>query len=389
MEANPERRIMTKRISLLFASMLAAALCSVSLARAQLPADEMTSKTIPEPSQNWAFVLDAGFPATTVAKLDIIDGATRKMQGQLSGGYLSNFVLAPDHREMYMVDTYYARGWRGTRTDVVSIFDAKTLNFVAEVEIPPKRILIVPKRDSSTITADGRFILVANMTPATSVSVVDLKERKFVGEIDTPGCVQAIAAGNRQFSSMCADGSILTVQLDDSGKAKDRKQGKPFFDPGKDPVFDQPAIVGAKAYFDTYHGAIHVVDMSGPDATFEAEWSIIGNDESAKSWRPGGWQTIAVNEKNHLAFVLMHQGGEWTHKALGNEVWVLDTEKKTRVSRIKLKTPAYSINVSQGDSPTLYCLSLIKSQVEEYAASDGKYLGVVGELGTPFLIYTP
>jgi methylamine dehydrogenase heavy chain len=129
--------------------------------------------------------------------------------------------------------------------------------------------------------------------------------------------------------------------------------------------------------------------MSGPDATFEAEWSIIGSDESAKSWRPGGWQTIAVNEKNHLAFVLMHQGGEWTHKALGNEVWVLDTAKKTRVSRIKLKTPAYSINVSQGDSPTLYCLSLIKSQVEEYAAGDGKYLGVVGELGTPFLIYTP
>jgi methylamine dehydrogenase heavy chain len=74
---------------------------------------------------------------------------------------------------------------------------------------------------------------------------------------------------------------------------------------------------------------------------------------------------------------------------LGNEVWVLDTEKKTRVSRIKLKTPAYSINVSQGDSPTLYCLSLIKSQVEEYAANDGKYLGMVGELGTPFLIYTP
>ena len=380
---------MIGRISLLFALTLGAVLCASTSARAQLHPDQMTSRTIPEASQSWAFVLDAGFPATSIAKLNIIDGSTRKMQGQLSGGYLSNFVLAPDRREMYMVDTYYSRGWRGTRTDVVSIFDAKTLNFVAEVEIPPKRILIVPKRDSSAITADGRFLLVANMTPATSVSVVDLKERKFVGEIDTPGCVQAIATGNRQFSSLCADGSILTVQLDDAGKLKDRKQGKPFFDPGMDPVFDQPAVVGAKAYFDTYHGAIHVVDMSGPDATFEEGWAIPGTDEKPKSWRPGGWQTIAVNEKNHLALVLMHQGGEWTHKELGTEVWVLDTAKKTRVSRIKLKTPAYSINVSQGDNPTLYSLSLIKSQVEEYAAGDGKYLGVIGQLGTPFLIYTP
>lgn len=373
---------------LLFALTLASLLLGTS-ARAQLPPDEMTSKTLPAVAENWAFVLDAGFPATSIAKLDIVDGSTRKMLGQLSGGYLSNFVLAPDHREIYMVDTYYSRGWRGTRTDVVSIFDAKTLNFVAEVEVPPKRILIVPKRDSATITADGRFLLVANMTPATSVSVVDLKDRKFVGEIDTPGCVQALAAGNRQFSSMCADGSILTVALDDSGKAKDRKQGKPFFDPGKDPVFDQPAVAGARAYFDTYHGAIHVVDMSGADATFEPEWRLLGDDDKAQNWRPGGWQTIAVNEKNHLAFVLMHQGGEWTHKDLGVEVWVFDTEKKSRQSRIKLKTPAYSINVSQGDKPLLYCLSLLKQQMEEYAVGDGKLLGVTKELGTPFLVYTP
>ena len=380
---------MKRTAFLLFALTLASAFLARPAVHAQLPPDEMTSKTLPAVADNWAFVLDAGFPATTIAKLDIIDGATRKMLGQVSGGYLANFVLAPDHHEIYMVDTYYSRGWRGTRTDVVSIFDAKTLNFVAEVEIPPKRILIVPKRDSAAITADGRFLLVANMTPATSVSVVDLKERKFVGEIDTPGCVQALAAGNRQFSSMCADGSILTVQIDDSGKAKDRKQGKPFFDPAKDPVFDQPAVAGAKAYFDTYHGAMHVVDMSGTDASFEPEWPLLGDADKAQNWRPGGWQTIALNEKNHLAFVLMHRGGEWTHKELGVEVWVFDTEKKSRISRIKLKTPAYSISVSPGDKPTLYCLSLLKQQMEEYAVGDGKFLGVIKELGTPFLVYTP
>jgi methylamine dehydrogenase heavy chain len=357
-------------------------------ARAQLPPDEMTSKTLPEPAPNWVFVLDPGFPSTSTARLDIIDGDSRKMLGQLSGGYLTNFETSPDHREYYMIDTYYSRGWRGTRTDVVSIFDARSLAFEAEVEIPPKRILIVPKRDSARVTPDGRFMLVANMTPATSVSVVDLKARKFVGEIDTPGCVQVLAPGNRQFSSMCADGSILTVQFDDNGAAKDKKQGKPFFDPNKDPVFDQPAVVGSKAYFDSYHGAIHVVDLSGVQAAPEADWSVYSNDKE-RAWRPGGWQTISYNEKSRQLFVLMHQGGEWTHKQFGTEVWVFDAARKARVGKIKLSTPAYSIYVSNSDKPILYALSLLKSQMDEYSVPDGKHLGTVDQLGTPFLVQGP
>ena len=85
----------------------------------------------------------------------------------------------------------------------------------------------------------------------------------------------------------------------------------------------------------------------------------------------------------------MHQGGEWTHKAFGTEVWVYDTAKKSRVSRIKLTTPGYSIFASSGDSPVLYVLSLLKSQMEEYDASSGKYLGVVEQLGTPYLVSGP
>jgi methylamine dehydrogenase heavy chain len=357
-------------------------------ARAELQPDEMTMKTLPEPAPNWVFVLDAGFPSTSTARLDIIDGDTRKMLGQVTGGYLANFEISADHRELYMIDTFYSRGWRGIRTDVISIFDAKSLGFEAEVEIPPKRTLIVPKRDTARVTPDGRFMLVANMTPATSVSVVDLKARKFAGEIDTPGCVQVIAPGNRQFSSMCADGSILTVQLDEAGAAKDKKQGKPFFDPNKDPVFDQPAVAGSKAYFDSYHGAIHAVDLSGAQAAPEADWSVYANDKE-KSWRPGGWQTIACNEKRGLLFVLMHQGGEWTHKQFGTEVWVFDAAKKARVGGIKLKTPAYSIYVSNSDHPILYALSLLKSQLDEYAVPDGKHLGTVDQLGTPFLLQGP
>jgi methylamine dehydrogenase heavy chain len=379
-------------VVLLVAAILLAA---APRALAQLPPDQMTSLTLPEIGPGWIFVLDAGFPSTAAARFDIVDTAHLKMLGQLSGGYLSNFVLAPDHQEFYSIDTFYSRGWRGTRTDVVSIFDAKTLNFSAEVELPPKRLLIVPKRDSASITPDGQFILVANMTPATSISVVDAKARKFVGEIETPGCVQAFPSGNRQFDSMCADGSILAVQLDDAGKEKAKTTSKPFFDPNKDPVFDQPALAGTKAYFDSYYGNVYAVDLSGTEAKGEPPWPLITAQDKAGKWRPGGWQTIAVEPKSGVLLVLMHQGGDWTHKQFGTEVWVFNLAKKQRVKRIKLKTPGYSIFATNAEKPLLEVLDLQTSmsegtgQLEAYNLTDGKLIGKLTELGSPFLIYGP
>lgn len=380
---------MIKRIAVFIAAVLA--LSFVESARAQLAPDQMTTLNLPEIAPGWLFVLDAGFPSTSIARLDLIDGGTLKMLGQVNGGYLSNFVVAPDHHEIYGVDTFYSRVWHGTRTDVVSIFDAKTLNWLAEVELPPKRLLIVPKRDSAAITPDGQFVLVENMTPATSVTLVDVKARKVASEIETPGCVQAFASGNRQFSSMCADGSILTVQFDDGGKEKNKVPGKPFFDPNKDPVFDQPAVVGSKAYFDSYYGNLYEVEMSGNETSAAPSWSLLTDSDKAQKWRPGGWQTIAAEPKSGSLFVLMHQGGDWTHKQFGSEVWVYDLAQKKRVKRIKLKTSGYSIYAANAGKPMLYVLDLLpgNGQLESYDVTDGKYVNVLTQLGAPFLIYGP
>ena len=358
-------------------------------ARAQLPADQMTTLTLPAPKPNWVFIMDLQFPVNLLQKIWIIDGDARKLLGTVYGGYEGNFEISPDHREMYMIDTYYSRGWRGDRTDVVSIFDAKTTNLIAEVKIPPKRLLIVPKRSSSSITPDGRFLLVANMTPATSVTIVDLKERKFLGEIETPGCAQVTATANRQFFSMCADGSMLSVQFDDTGQQTGKKQSKPLFDPSTDPMFDQPAVAGNKVYFTSYHGNVLPVDFSGAEAAAQPGWPMIDAADPDKSWRPGGWQTVTYQPKSGLLYSLMHQGGEWTHKQFGTEVWVFNAQTHKRVNRIKLKTPGYSILVSNGDKPILFDMSLVPPKLETYSAPDGKYLGDYDDIGTPFLLYGP
>ncbi len=380
---------MNKHIAIMLAVCVAALTCCAGHARAQLAADQMKTLTVPLASPDRVFAMDIQWPVALISKVWIINGRTRKLLGQLSGGYLSNFEISPDRRQLYMIDTYYSRGWRGKRTDVVSIFDARTLKFKGEIVIPPKRILVVPKRYNTGITPDGRFLFVANMTPATSVSVVDLKERKFDDEIQTPGCTEVLVSGTRRFSSICADGSFMTVTLNNSGKAESKKQGKPLFNPEKDPVFDQPAMAPGKAYFITYHGMVLPVDIAGAEPVAEPEWSMLSAAD--KGWLPGGWQAVAYQRRTGLLYVLMHKGGKWTHEQPGNQVWVFDAKTHKRVRRIKLKAPGYSIMVSQDAKALLFVLPLPMPQtnLDTYSARQGKFLGSFKNIGSSLLMFGP
>src|SRR5439155_567576 len=96
----------------------------------------------------------------------------RKLLGQVDGGLYSNFEYSAERHEIYLIDTFYSRAWHGTRFDAISIFDSNSLIYKGEIALPPKRLLIVPKINTTGITPDSRFLLVANLTPATSVSVV-------------------------------------------------------------------------------------------------------------------------------------------------------------------------------------------------------------------------
>jgi hypothetical protein len=46
----------------------------------------------------------------------------------------------------------------------------------------------LPYKGLARPSSDGRWLFVQNATPASSVTVVDLKARKFAAEIPTPGC---------------------------------------------------------------------------------------------------------------------------------------------------------------------------------------------------------
>src|SRR5262249_5821 len=96
--------------------------------------------SLPErPGPHWFWLSDVLLHRTA-----LFDGDTGELLGAISSGTAGvGFVIAPlfapDHHEIYLAETYYARGVRGERTDVVTVYDGRTLKPLGEISIPPRR----------------------------------------------------------------------------------------------------------------------------------------------------------------------------------------------------------------------------------------------------------
>lgn len=272
------------------------------------------------------------------ALFDLDRGA---MLGQVSSG--AGFAISPhpsiDGRELYLASTFYSRATRGERTDVVTIFDGATLQPVHEIVIPAKRADPGSGCATSTLSDDGRFLAVANMTPATSLSIVDVQRRRFSAEIETPGCALAFAAGPRRFFSLCGDGTALVIELDEEGRERTKSRSEPFFDAGPDPVIEKGVRHGDVWLFASFEGQLRGLDFVGATPKSVVPWSLFAQDDQQAGWRVGGMQPLALHEASGRLYALVHQGGRHTHKAPGSEIWVYDVATHARVRRIPVRNP--------------------------------------------------
>ena len=157
--------------------------------------------TLPEPPPHWVYILEPVFPYLVSSKVWILDGDTLEFVGMASAGYTANLVLSHDKSAFYIAETYWDRGTRGNRADVVTTYDAQTLDVTGEVLLPEGRFLVVPKKYNAQLTTDGRYLLSFNMDPAFGISVVDVQEQKYIGEIETGGCSLAFPTGPASFAS--------------------------------------------------------------------------------------------------------------------------------------------------------------------------------------------
>jgi methylamine dehydrogenase heavy chain len=363
-------------------------------ARDELPSDvgrgPVVAKLSVPASKHWVWVNDFVFPHMADGMAYLVDGDTGNYLGTLSTGYsFAHVLLSRDSKLIYSPETYFARGTRGKRTDVVTLYDAGTLNVVGEIAIPPKRSSNLPMIANAALTDDDRFLLIYNFNPVQTVTVVDTVARKFVREVESPGCALVYPTGPRSFFTVCGDGSLLLVQLDDQGTAH-QKRTQPLFNMAADPVTEKAVRIGSIWYFVSLDGRVYPLEIRGQAAVMGATWWLTSDAERKAGWRPGGLQQLAVNSAPARLYAIMHRGAVATHKDPGKDVWVYDLQTRQRVQQFTLKNLASSITLSSDAKPLLYGISMDSSDLDVYDASSGKLLRSVAHVGTtPTLLVTP
>lgn len=312
--------------------------------------------TITPPKPTWFFV-DGGWdmPGTS-----IFDGETGKMKGMVETRRLADFAIDPAGKYYYVAETIWSKGDRGTRQDMVSVYDSQTLNLITEVPLPG-RILIGSRKNNFIVSDDGKTAYVYDFSPVSGVNIVDLVKRKFVTAVELPGCASLMPNPGVGFSALCSDGSLATVAI--KGTKADISHSAPFFSATDDPIFDNFTYDKRKkeTTFLTYTGQIYQARL-GATPTISAPFSIqaaagIRPGETKPlelNWYPGGRQPMALHRPSGHLFVLMHMGEYWSHKASGTEVWEVDLATQKVVKRRALKEPMNNIEVSQTDKPLLF-----------------------------------
>ncbi len=294
-----------------------------------------------EPGDHWVWFAGGG-------RASLMDAGSAGYLGNVAVGGQALPAFSPDGRFIYMPETFWSRGTRGTRTDIVTMFDASTLLPVDEIAIPAKRAQMLSPIGAVDITDDGKFLAVYNLTPATSLSIIDTAARSLAGEYDIPGCSLVYAAGDRRFVSLCSNGAVLTLSIDDEGRELSKVRQEGFLDPELDPVTERAVRYRDEWLFVSYAGMIHSLDIGANETAFNERWSLFTPEDRADNWHIAGSQHLALDRGNGELFALVHQISSQDEPLShdGTEVWVYDIAEQRRTRRILLQDPE-----AGGDTP--------------------------------------
>jgi len=346
---------------------------------ADLPPEQMGIEALPPANPHRSYLVDVEFDNMIAGRVVVVDPDQQRFLGMVSTGFIAPSALSNDGKWLLTADAYYSRGVRGVRTDVLTAWDTATLSPSWEVEIPNKRFLGLTQQYSLGISADDRFAYIYNYTPATSVTIVDVQARSLIGEIALPGCVLNFPVGTRRFASLCGDGRLQVITLDDNGKETARTRTD-FFDPDAEKLNERAAQVGDIYYFTTTTGTVRPVDFSGKTPKPLPSWSMTNAEEQAAGWAPGGWQLITVAPGLNRLYAIMHDEHaplKWEDP--GTTIWAFDLATGKKVGTLEAKVPVWSIGATRDENPVLLG-SNIEGGLEIFDLRTGEHKGTMENL---------
>ena len=177
------------RFAVALSAALACLLPTAELVAAPVPpplaAEHLGVEALPPKTPHWIYVFDEAFENEIDSRVQLFDGDTYRRLGQIDAGFDASPNISPDGSTTVVATTYYARGSRGTRTDVVEFTDNRTLGVTHEIVLPTKRAMTVPTLFNVAYSSDMRFVYAAYVTPAASFGVLDPVKGTVLSEVDS------------------------------------------------------------------------------------------------------------------------------------------------------------------------------------------------------------
>lgn len=348
-----ERKVARVVLGSLLAGTLASVHAKPAFAETVVPeAEEPGVMTLEPPKASWFYVRGGWGSAGS----SIFDAGTGKMVGMINTSRDSDMAIDPAGKFYYVAETIWSKVNRGTRQDLVSVYDSKTLKLISEIPTPG-RLIVGGFTTNFVLTDDGKTAYDYNFDPASSVNIIDMVKRKFVRAVELPGCAGMIPNPGVGFSSLCADGTIATVAI--KGATQDITRTEPFFDAAADPIFSNTVYDRKKkqVVMVSYTGLIRTASIGGK-VEVSAPFSIqeAGGMKPADvkpldiAWYPGGMQPVALHRPSGTLWVLMHKGEYWSHKEGAEEIWGVDLATKKLVKRIPVEGEPGNIQITQDDA---------------------------------------
>jgi len=182
-----------------------------------------------------------------------------------------------------------------------------------------------------------------------------IAENKVASEVPIPGCWGAYPAQQGyKFTSLCGDGTVITVTLSETGELASKAISAKLFDPEGDPLFTHAERSGEDLVFVSYGGSVYRISDKGEKAAVVDKFSFVDGAEGG--WAPGGHELIAYNRAHNMLFVLMHsESYDGSHKDDAEEVWAIDLGQKRALYKSAAKGVS-NIAATPGAAPKLFAM---------------------------------
>jgi methylamine dehydrogenase heavy chain len=176
--------------------------------------------------------------------------------------------------------------------------------------------------------------------------------------------------------------------VDEQGHKKSQHRIAPFFDTDTTPIFERPAIIDGIAYFPSFTGDVHEIDLNGEVAKYIKKWSLVSPEEKKANWRPSGLALNDSDEQGLFYLIMQPDGYDGSQTHGGTQVWVYDIKKKQRIKVIDIAKGALSIALTRGKKPMMV-ITNGELTLDVYDPKSGELIQNISDFGnvTPLVIH--